>query len=146
MNSTQDIPLNTGILKLLDSPAKICIVALTIGLGYLARKRVGDLLSRRAGKPYPPGPPRDFLIGTLRSFPKGQFTEHFCEWARTYGIPLLGPSRGRDTNTYAGEIVYAPLPGMNIIILNSYEITQDFLGKRPSLTAGRYTGYFVLEL
>jgi hypothetical protein len=143
MNSTQPIPSSTDISTFFDSPAKICIGAFVIGVGYLATK---GLLSRRADRPYPPGPPRDFLIGALRSFPKGQFTEHFCEWARTYGIPLLGLSRGRDTNTYTGEIVYAPLPGMNIIILNSYDITQDFLGKRPSLTAGRYTGYFVLEL
>jgi hypothetical protein len=45
-----------------------------------------------------------------------------------------------------GDIVYAPLPGMDIVVLNSYEIAQEVLSKRPSSTAGREVGYLVTTL
>jgi hypothetical protein len=41
--------------------------------------------ARSATYPYPPGPPREPLIGSMRSFPKDHFFERFDEWATTYG-------------------------------------------------------------
>ncbi|PVF93585.1 cytochrome P450 [Serendipita vermifera] len=131
MNLPQPITFNLTMPSFIESPAKSGIVALiAVGLGYLVLKALQTVVSGRAGiYSYPPGPPRDFLIGTLRSFPKGSFAEHFCDWARTYG-----------------DIVYAPIPGMSIVILNSHDIAQELLAKRPSLTAGRRVGYLMLEL
>ncbi|PVF92950.1 cytochrome P450 [Serendipita vermifera] len=66
------------------------------------------------------------LIACLRSFPKDHFFQRFCEWAALYG-----------------DIVYAPLPGMQIVVLNSYEAAQELLSARPNSTAGRRIGYMV---
>ncbi|PVG01722.1 cytochrome P450 [Serendipita vermifera] len=100
-----------------------------LGLGWVAFKGLKHTTLKGTQFAYPPGPPREILIGSLRSFPKDHFFRQFCQWAETYG-----------------EIVYAPLPGMNIIILNSYEIAQEVLSRRPSSTAGRQVGYLLATL
>ncbi|PVF93586.1 cytochrome P450 [Serendipita vermifera] len=119
------------ISKIAESPTTACTASLASAiLGYFAVKGLRSLFSKRIGPhSYPPGPPRNFLIGAMRSFPKGNFFECFNEWATIYG-----------------EIVYAPIPGMNIFILNSYESAQELLGKRPGSTAGRRFGYLSTEL
>ncbi|CAG8747061.1 9111_t:CDS:1, partial [Acaulospora colombiana] len=65
------------ITPILDSPVKVCAVSLTaVSLGYFAIKGIrGILLDRSGSHSYPPGPPRDPVIGALRSFPKGQFVQ-----------------------------------------------------------------------
>jgi hypothetical protein len=49
-------------------------------------------------------------------------------------------------NIRLGDIVYAPVPGMDVVILNSYDMAYELLSKRPNSTGGRRTGYMVLEL
>jgi hypothetical protein len=49
-------------------------------------------------------------------------------------------------HSHKGDIVYAPLPGMSIVILNSYEAAQELLSKRPNSTSGRHIGYLVKDL
>lgn len=122
---------NGIISTITGSPAKSSTVALiAAAIGYFVVKRLQHTSSGRIrSDPYPPGPPREFLIGALRSFPKSGFLEKFCEWARIYG-----------------DIVYAPLPGTEIVILNSYEVAHELLAKRPSSTAGRNFGYLASEL
>ncbi|PVF93583.1 cytochrome P450 [Serendipita vermifera] len=117
--------LNGIISTITSSPAKPWTATLiATAIGYLVVKRLQHILSARIhGHPYPPGPPREFLIGALRSFPKSQYLERFCEWATTYG-----------------DIVYAPVPGNDIVILNSYDVAHEFLSKRPSSTSGRQFG------
>ncbi|PVF97212.1 cytochrome P450 [Serendipita vermifera] len=124
--------MNSKILStLIQSPTKTCAVSfIGASLGYLFMTKLRRMLFRRPSRPsLPPGPPRDPLIGTLRSFPKGQFIEGFSEWAVTYG-----------------DIVYCPLPGMDIVILNSYEVAHELLAKRPHTTAARNVSYLVVEL
>jgi hypothetical protein len=72
----------------LDSPLKKGAASfVAVYLGYLAIKGVKYVFfGRRDSHIYPPGPPREFLIGTLRSFPMGLFVDGFCEWAKTYGM------------------------------------------------------------
>jgi hypothetical protein len=48
--------------------------------------------------------------------------------------------------THSGDVVYAPFPGMQNIILNSHEVAQEFLSKKPQSTAGRRVGYLVRQL
>ncbi|PVF97319.1 cytochrome P450 [Serendipita vermifera] len=78
---------------------------------------------------YPPGPPREFLIGAMRSYSKDFPLKRFNEWAATYG-----------------EIVYAPVPGRHIYILNSHEVAQELLSKKPGSTSGRNWGYLINTL
>ncbi|PVF93578.1 cytochrome P450 [Serendipita vermifera] len=121
--------MSEKISKLLQEPpiktSIICIAAAS--LGYLTFKAAQN--GRHDYHACPPGPPRHYLIGAMKSFPKDRFIDRFCEWAVTYG-----------------EIVYAPLPGMKMVILNSHEIAHELLSKRLSSTAGRRVSYLVSEL
>lgn len=100
---------------------------MVIGASYFSLKGIQRILFKKSdSRRYPPGPPRDPVIGCLRSFPKSQFLETFCEWVTAYG-----------------DIIYAPIPGNDIVILNSYEVAQELLSKRPSSTAGRNVGYLI---
>jgi hypothetical protein len=54
--------------------------------------------------------------------------------------------RGKADNLTIGEIVSVEIPGTPVVIINSYEIIQDILSKRPSTTGGRKIGYMVIGL
>jgi hypothetical protein len=45
-----------------------------------------------------------------------------------------------------GDVVYAPIPGMSMVILSSYEVAHEFLSKRPNTTSGRQNPYIVTDL
>lgn len=45
--------------------------------------------SRRLRLPLPPGPPREFLLGNLRSLPTSLMWLTYETWARTYGATHL---------------------------------------------------------
>ncbi|PVF97216.1 cytochrome P450 [Serendipita vermifera] len=116
---------------LVDSPIKTAVVSLGLAsLCYLTVTKIQNAVTKRNDKhAYPPGPPREPLIGAMRSFPKDRFFQRFDEWADTYG-----------------DIVYAPIPGMDVVILNSYDVAQELLSKRPNSTGGRRAGFMVLDL
>ncbi|PVG04930.1 cytochrome P450 [Serendipita vermifera] len=115
------------VTRALDSPVETCTISLAVAsLGYFT---IRGVLNRKKCQPYPPGPPRQPFIGSFRSFPADHFYYRFSEWARLYG-----------------DIVYAPLPGSGHLILNSPDIAQELLGKRPNSTAGRGIGYLVRRL
>jgi hypothetical protein len=46
----------------------------------------------------------------------------------------------------SGEIVYAPLPGLKVLVINTHEAAQELLSKRPNSTAGRFIPYLVAKL
>ncbi|KIM28343.1 hypothetical protein M408DRAFT_329443 [Serendipita vermifera MAFF 305830] len=77
----------------------------------------------------PPGPPKEFLLGNLRQFPKDHFYQKFCEWQKEYG-----------------NIVSVQLPGLSMVIIGSYDVVNELLIKRPNSTGGRKISYMVLEL
>ncbi|PVF93588.1 cytochrome P450 [Serendipita vermifera] len=114
-----------------EEPIRTGAASLAIAsLGYLVVKGLQTALSKGSNAlPYPPGPRREPLIGSLRSFPMDHFFQHFSKWAEEYG-----------------DIVYAPIPGMKNVILNSYEAAQELLAKRPNTTGGRQVGYLVYQL
>jgi hypothetical protein len=74
-------------LSLFNSPLKSYTAFLAaVFVGYLVIKGFGDrFFNRPSPHPYPPGPPRDPLLGALRVFPKDRFVDRFCEWAKAYG-------------------------------------------------------------
>jgi hypothetical protein len=45
-----------------------------------------------------------------------------------------------------GPVVYVKLPGISPVIVNSHEVAQGVLTKRPNATGGRRIGYMVKEL
>jgi hypothetical protein len=59
---------------------------------------------------------------------------------------LEAPKNAILTLLFLGDIVYAPIPGMKNVILNSQEVAQELLSRRPNTTAGRKVGYFVFQL
>ncbi|KIM28307.1 hypothetical protein M408DRAFT_69816 [Serendipita vermifera MAFF 305830] len=116
--------------KLPDSPLKLVGATVSVAtIGYVLIRGLQKLLDKRNQLPPPPGPPRHFLIGNMLEFPKDHFYKRFCEWQKEYG-----------------NIVYVELPGTSMVILNSYEIAQELLNKRPNSTARRNIGYMMLEV
>ncbi|KIM28310.1 hypothetical protein M408DRAFT_308234 [Serendipita vermifera MAFF 305830] len=116
--------------RLSDSPLKLIGVTISIAMiGYALVKGLRKMTDKSNRLPLPPGPPRRFLIGNLLEFPKDRFYERFCEWQREYG-----------------DIVSLEILGTPMIIVNSHEIVQELLNKRPSSTAGRNAGYMVLQV
>jgi hypothetical protein len=141
--------MNDIISNVLDSPYKAVAVSLSVAsLGYLTIKGVHSFLSKgQMTHSFPPGPPRDPLIGAIRSFPKDHFYERVAEWAELYGAPLFSISNEISLLLlFIGDIVYAPIPGLNMITLNSYEVAQELLSKRPNTTAGRRVTYLITDL
>jgi len=70
---------------LAEYPVTIGVVVLSVtSVGYVLAQRLKES-SRSKGIPTPPGPPRDFLIGNMRQFPKDRFYSKFCEWQKEYG-------------------------------------------------------------
>jgi hypothetical protein len=61
-------------------------------------------------------------------------------------LELSPPSFINGLISFTGDIVYLELPGVSIVVLNSYEVAQELLGKRPNTTSGRKIGYMIREL
>lgn len=70
---------------------QICTVSVTMALlCYFAITGLPKVFPRSNVKhPYPPGPPREPLIGAMRNFPKDHFSERFNDWAKKYGAPYV---------------------------------------------------------
>lgn len=122
----------TLINRWVDSSSSFKLGLATITLttiGYGVVQVIKRLSNDVKPLPPPPGPPRQFLIGNLRQFPKDHFYEKFCEWQKEYG-----------------DVVYVEIPGIPMVIISSYEIAQNLLGKRPNSTSGRLTGYMLREV
>jgi hypothetical protein len=74
-----------GFEHIYASPVTIGAIAVSLAsVGYIIAQKLQQS-SRSNGVLFPPGPPRDFLIGNLRQFPKDHFYDKFCEWQREYG-------------------------------------------------------------
>ncbi|KIM19583.1 hypothetical protein M408DRAFT_31100 [Serendipita vermifera MAFF 305830] len=112
-----------------DSPLKLAGITISIAVCYVLVQGLRKMSNMSNKVLTPPGPPRHFLIGNLLQFPKDRFYERCREWQKEYG-----------------DIVSIELPGTPMVILNSYEMVQELLNKRPNSTAGRKAGYMVLEV
>ena len=77
--------MESAFQSLAEHPITVGAVVLSLtSLSYvLAQWLKGS--SRSKGIFAPPGPPKDFLIGNLRQFPKDHFYSKFCEWQKEYG-------------------------------------------------------------
>ncbi|KIM28308.1 hypothetical protein M408DRAFT_23712 [Serendipita vermifera MAFF 305830] len=116
--------------RLPESPLKLVGATVSVTtVGYVLIRGLRKLSNKANQLPPPPGPPRHFLLGNLLQFPKDHFYKRFCEWQAEYG-----------------DIVSVELPGTSMVILNSYEIAQELLNKRPNSTARRNNGYMMLNV
>lgn len=70
--------------------------------------------------PLPPGPKRDPIIGSVRSFPQDRWYETFCGWQKTYG-----------------DMIYVNLLGTSMLITNSLKVARDLTEKRGHIYSGR---------
>jgi Cytochrome P450 len=70
--------------------------------------------------PFPPGPPRDPIIGSLRSFPRTRWHEGFLKLQETYG-----------------DLIYFRLFGQSLLVVNSLEIAKDLAEKRGNIYSRR---------
>ncbi|KAG8753458.1 hypothetical protein FRC14_006019 [Serendipita sp. 396] len=128
--------MDTLLQEAIDRPFQTGLVTISLGIvGYISlralyRNRTVDAeaLSKRK-YPLPPGPPRDFLIGSVRHFPRSHIWEKFCEWQKQYG-----------------DIIHISLPGTSLVVLGSYESSQELLSKRPNATAGRAVTYMITNM
>jgi hypothetical protein len=79
------------VSSIVESPVRTCAASLAaISIGYLARKSLQHIITKNDNtRLYPPGPPRDPIIGAMRRFPKGFPSQRFNEWAIDYGV--FGP-------------------------------------------------------
>ncbi|KAH8077107.1 cytochrome P450 [Cristinia sonorae] len=70
--------------------------------------------------PFPPGPPRKWLVGNLLDFPKTRPWLTFREWTKEYG-----------------DIVYLDVPFKPIIVVGSVKVANDLLDGRSSMYSDR---------
>lgn len=141
------------LFDLLDSSFQAWAVCLTVpSLSYFVIKWLlnTDPSKRYNARSYPPGPPRRPLIGAAGSFPKDHLYQNFCEWEKLYGMiayEIFGEREHQSNNPfYVGDVIYAPILGIDIVVINSYEVAQQILSKRPASTAGRRVPYLLEHL
>jgi len=77
--------MESTLHSLTEYPITVGAVVLSLtSLSYVLAQRLRES-SRSKGISAPPGPPKEFLIGNLRQFPKDHFYNKFCEWQKEYG-------------------------------------------------------------
>lgn len=129
-----------------SSPLALSTVILGLStIGYV-------VLKSRAGPPnglvYPPGPPQDPIIGNFRIFPKGSDDLYaaFNKWQEEYGGHHCTRKDSPVSSVYLGDIVYLRMPGVSMVVVNSFEMAYELLSKRGSTTSGRTVPYMAKEL
>ncbi|CAG8691837.1 1627_t:CDS:2, partial [Acaulospora colombiana] len=122
----------TTMEKLADKLRDASYVELA-GVGFVAVSMLYACSKAFSGpkekRVYPPGPPRDPLIGNLRQFPKDNWWHVFSAWQKEYG-----------------DLIFVDLPGMPFIVVNSLDMAHELMSKRASAIAGRKVGYMAKTL
>lgn len=67
----------------------LCSAAIAVIIVW--RKRKADD-ANPSGLPYPPGPPRKFLIGNIFDIPRLHAWHKFTEWKSQYGAYIMAPA------------------------------------------------------
>jgi hypothetical protein len=74
-------------------PMRYIALAISVVIGTAIGRHFFDTptaRARRAGATLPPGPKPEFLIGSLRNFPKKRWYETFEKWKEEFGMYLVG--------------------------------------------------------
>lgn len=83
--------------------------------------------------PLPPGPPGQPLLGNLLQLPKFQWLQ-FTQWKDKFGAlyMIVDPSK-YSLVLLAGPIFSLNLAGQRVVVLNTYDVASDLLGKSSQL-------------
>ena len=117
-----------------------------IGWGAAVTVLLAIFLSKvtRRSPNYPPGPPRDPIIGNAREMTGDNIELRFAEWGKRYGpfySLLVGMNlthdHRSDVGTVIGDINYLEVLGQPMVVLNSYTACKDLLEKRSAIYSSR---------
>ena len=128
-----------------------------VGWGAAAAVLLAIFLSKMTKKSpnYPPGPPRDPIIGNARQMTGDNIELRFTEWGKRYGASYslsVGMSfnlilnQWSDVGTVIGDINYLEVLGQPMVVLNSYTACRDLLEKRSAIYSSRPRLVFISEL
>ena len=93
---------------------------------------------------YPPGPPRDPILGNARQMTGDYIELRFTEWGKRYGLfrsfsveirTLTDQTPGVDT--VIGDVNYLEVLGQPLVVLNSYTACKDLLEQRGGIYSSR---------
>lgn len=96
--------------------------------------------SRVKARHYPPGPPRDPLIGNVRTMPDTHAYLYYTELKKTYGpCPFTAALAYLLTckPPHLGDVVHIQAFGKDIIIIGSYGAADQLLSKRGNVYSER---------
>ncbi|KAG8744096.1 hypothetical protein FRC10_010777 [Ceratobasidium sp. 414] len=94
----------------------VCLSALALAVVWLRQR------SHTSKLPLPPGPPRWPLIGSLLSLPRDEPNwMAFMRW-------------GKENES---DVLYVPVPGDNLVIINSHEAAVELLERRSAVYSDR---------
>ena len=82
--------------------------------------------------PLPPGPPLEPIIGIARSLPSTHQWIKFAEWSKMWGESFSLLPCHRLPQQRVGDVMYTPIFGKPIIVLNSIDSARDLLDKKGS--------------
>ena len=128
-----------------------------IGWGAAAIVLLAIFLSKvtRKSPNYPPGPPRDPIIGNAREMTGDNIELRFTEWGKRYGASYSFPvgmsfnlihNQWSDVGTAIGDVNYLEVLGKPLVVLNSYTACKDLLEKRSAIYSSRPRMVLLSEL
>lgn len=109
---------------------KLFIAALAgIPIVTFVYRRLKSRSNSAARLPLPPGPKRDPIIGSVRSFPQDRWYDTFSAWQKTYG-----------------DMIYLNLLGTSMLVTNSLKVARDLTEKRGHIYSSRQKDVMVLQV
>ncbi|KDQ14757.1 hypothetical protein BOTBODRAFT_32517 [Botryobasidium botryosum FD-172 SS1] len=91
----------------------VAVLLVTISAVVIYRRHSGAATRNPGRLPYPPGPKPHPLVGHALLIPSESSWITFLEWKKIYG-----------------DIIHLRALSQNIIVLNSYKVARDLIGKR----------------
>ena len=117
-----------------------------IGWGAVVAVSLAIFLSKATKKSpnYPPGPPRDPILGNARQMTGDYIELRLTEWGKRYGasysfsIEIRAFSDQQSgIDIVIGDVNYLEVLGQPLIVLNSYTACKDLLDKRGDIYSSR---------
>lgn len=138
--------MSERLLQWAPSPATLKLTQL--GWGVFATVLLAIFLVKvtKRSLNYPPGPPRDFILGNARQMTGDHVELKLTEWGKRYGISRtlrqsqsfgLTQHQRLDVDLAIGDVNYLEVLGQPLVVLNSYSACKDLLEKRSSIYSSR---------
>ena len=117
-----------------------------VGRGTVVAVLLVIFLSKATKKSpnYPPGPPRDPILGNVRQMTGDYIELRFTEWGKRYGLFYSFPvgigalaDQLSGVDTVVGDVNYLEVLGQPLVVLNSYTACKDLLENRGGIYSSR---------